>query len=160
MLAIPIRWGAILGIVVGATGFVFAGAGLHTNPATTAMVFVGLAIMINVAVVILGLRATAVGSSWARQLANAGVIGVVGAVIIFASSWVMTVVVFPDYYTEMFEGYRQGFASSGMTQNEVATQMQAIEASTPVSSALSGATGAIFTSLVVGALAAVRLRQK
>jgi hypothetical protein len=53
MLAIPIRWGAILGIVVGATGFVFAGAGLHTNPATTAMVFVGLAIMINVAVVIL-----------------------------------------------------------------------------------------------------------
>ena len=122
--------------------------------------FVGLAIMINVAVVILGLRATAVGSSWARQLANAGVIGVVGAVIIFASSWVMTVVVFPDYYTEMFEGYRQGFASSGMTQDEVATQMQAIEASTPVSSALSGATGAIFTSLVVGALAAVRLRQK
>lgn len=80
--------------------------------------------------------------------------------IIFASSWVMTVVVFPDYYTEMFEGYRQGFASSGMTQDEVATQMQAIEASTPVSSALSGATGAIFTSLVVGALAAVRLRQK
>jgi hypothetical protein len=160
MLAIPIKWGAILGIVVGAVGFGFAGAGLHTNPTTTAMVFVGLAIVINVVVVILGLRATASGSSWGRQLANAGGIGVVGAAIIFASSWVMTVVVFPDYYTEMFEGYRQGFARSGMTPGQVATEMRAIEATTPVSSALSGATGAIFTSLVVGALAGIRLRQK
>ena len=151
------KWGAILGIAVGAMGFVFAGAGLHTNPATTAMVFVGLAIVINVVVVIVGLRATAGGSSWGWQLANAAVIG---AVIIFASSWLMTVVVFPDYYSEMFEGYRQGFASSGMSQEQIATEMRAIEASTPVSSALSGATGAVVTSLLAGALAGIRLRQK
>ena len=156
-MAIPMKWGAILGIAVGAMGFVFAGAGLHTNPATTAMVFVGLAIVINVVVVIVGLRATAGGSSWGWQLANAAVIG---AVIIFASSWLMTVVVFPDYYSEMFEGYRQGFASSGMSQEQIATEMRAIEASTPVSSALSGATGAVVTSLLVGALAGIRLRQK
>lgn len=98
----------------------------------------------------------AISISWGAILGS--VVGATG--FIFASSWVMTVVVFPDYYTEMFDGYRQGFASSGMTQDEVATQMQAIEATTPVSSALSGATGAVFTSLVVGALAAVRLRQK
>lgn len=160
MLAIPVKWGAILGVVVGAMGFVFGGAGLHANPATTAMVFVGLSIVINVVVVIVGLRATAGGSSWGRQLANAGVIGVVGAVIIFASSWLMTVVVFPDYYSEMFEGYRQGFASAGMSPEQIATEMRPIEATTPVRSALSGATGTIFTSLAVGALAGIRLRQK
>lgn len=159
-MAVPIKWGVILGIAVGAMGFVFAGAGLHANPATTSLVFVALAIVINVVVVILGLGATAGDSTWGRQVANAAVIGVVGAVLIFASSWVMTVVVFPDYYSEMFEGYRQGFASSGMSPEQVATEMEAIEASTPVSSALSGSTGAVFTSLLVGALAGIRLRRK
>jgi hypothetical protein len=160
MVAVPIKWGVILGIAVGAMGFVFAGTGLHTNPATTSLVFVGLAIVINVVVVVVGLGATAGDSTWGRQVANAAVIGVVGAVLIFASSWLMTVVVFPDYYSEMFEGYRQGFASSGMSQDQIATEMGPIEASTPVSSALSGATGAVFTSLLVGTLAGIRLRQK
>jgi hypothetical protein len=160
MVAVPIKWGAILGIAVGAMGFVFAGTGLHTNPAATSLVFVGLAIVINVAVVVVGLGATAGDSTWGRQVANAAVIGVVGAVLIFASSWLMTVVVFPDYYSEMFDGYRQGFANAGMSQDQIATEMGPIEASTPVSSALSGATGSVFTSLLVGALAGIRLRQK
>lgn len=160
MMAIPIKWGAILGIAVGAMGFVFAGTGLHTNPATTSLVFVGLAIVINVVVVIVGLGVTAADSTWGRQVANAAVIGVVGAVIIFASSWVMTVVAFPDYYSEMFEGYRQGFARAGMSPEQIATEMGPIEASTPVSSALAGSTGAVFTSLLVGAVAGIRLRRK
>lgn len=159
-MAVPIKWGAILGIVVGATGFVFAGTGLHTDPATTSLVFVGLAMVINVVVVVVGLGATAGDATWGRQVANAAVIGVVGAVLIFASSWVMTVVVFPDYYSEMFAGYRDGFASSGMSPEQIAIEMGPIESSTPVSSALAGSTGAVFTSLLVGALAGIRLRQK
>lgn len=154
----PILWGVVLGVVVGATGFVFAGLGLHTNP-TMATVFVGIAILVNVVFVIVGLRQTA-HAGWGRQVINGLVLGLVGAAVIFASSWVMTVVVFPDYYDQMAMGYVEFFTRAGLSAEQIETQMQAIREVTPAQSAGSGAVGTIITSLVVAAIAGIYLRDK
>lgn len=156
---VAVKWGLILGIVVAVLGFVFGAAGLHTSP-MMAMVFVGLAIVVNIVIVVLGLRESAQMSSWGRQLLNGLVIGVVGAVVIFAGSWIMTSLVFPDYYDDLRQGYLEFFEGVGLPQEQIDAQMQKLEAATPVSSAMQGAIGTILTSLVVGAIAGIFLRKK
>ena len=51
-MEIPIRYGIVLGIIVGAMGFAFAILGLNTSE-TAPMVFVIAAIVINVVVVVI-----------------------------------------------------------------------------------------------------------
>ena len=158
-MGIAIKWGIILGVAVGALGFVFGGAGLHVSPAT-AMAFVGLAFLINVVVVILAVREARHTATWAGQLLNGLVIGLIGAVIIFLASWFMTAVVFPDYYQQLADGYLAFFQSAGMTEAQIAEAMKDVEQATPVSGALSGSTGAVLSSVVVAAIAGIFLRKK
>jgi hypothetical protein len=88
------------------------------------------------------------------------VIGIVGALIIFFSSWLMTAVIFPDYYEQLADGYRDSFEGSGMSAEKVDEAMQGIEGSTPVSGALTGSVGTVITSIAVAAIAGVFLRKK
>jgi hypothetical protein len=159
-MSVAIKWGLILGVVVGLLGFVFGGAGLHQNP-MMALVFVALAIAINIAAVVLCLRQAAATTPWGRQLLNGLVVGVLGAVIIFACSWTMTAVVFPGYYDQMLDGYAAYFERVGMAEDKIDQQMRAIEAgATPVAAAQQGAIGTVITSLVVAAIAGIFLRKK
>ena len=158
-MAVAIKWGLILGIVVVILGFIFGGAGLHTSP-VMAMVFVGLAIVINIIAVILGLRESAPTSTWGAQFLNGLVIGVVGGAIIFLGSWIMTSLVFPEYFVELREGYLEFFQGAGMSEEEIDIQMTALEAATPVGSAIQGAIGTIITSVIVGGVAGIFLRKK
>ena len=57
---IAVRYGLILGVVVGAMGFVLALGGLHTSDMAPAG-FIGAATAVNVAIVFLALRRTAAG---------------------------------------------------------------------------------------------------
>ena len=158
-MGIAIKWGVILGVAVGALGFIFGGAGLQVSP-VTAMGVVGIAFVINVVVVILAVREARHTATWAAQLLNGVVIGLVGAVIIFIASWVMTFVVFPDYYQQLADGYREFFQNAGMTEAQIAEAMRDVEQATPVSGALSGSTGTVLTSIVVAAIAGIFLRRK
>lgn len=153
-----IKYGFILGIAVGALGFALPSFGLHSNMVMPT-VFVVLAIAINVVVVFLALRETADIATWSQQWRNSVVVGVIGAVIIFASSWVMTVVVFPDYYTEYAVGMRDSLVTAGLPPDQIDAQMAALAQTTPVSSAMSGAVGAMITSLVAGALIGIFKRR-
>ena len=115
-------------------------------------VFVVLAIAINVVMVFLALRETADIATWSQQFRNSVVVGAIGAVIIFASSWLMTVVVFPDYYAEYAAGMHDALTAAGIAGDEIDVQMAAVTQTTPVSSAFSGALGAAITSFLAGAL--------
>ena len=154
----PVKWGLILGISVGVLGFVFAAAGLHENP-PMASLFVLLAIVINVTVIILALRETRDEATWARQLVNGVIIGAIGAVIIFTSSFVMTTVVFPEYYDEMLAGMAEMLAASGLPKAEAEAQLAALQEVTPAASAAQGAFGTIITSIVVAAIGGFFLRK-
>ena len=142
-----IRYGLFLGVAVGALGFLLPILGLHVNPVMPA-VFVVAATIINVVMIFLALRETAASATWLAQLVNGLVVGVIGAVLIFAGSWVMTTVVFPDYYAE-----------AGLAADQVEAQMAAIEQTSPVSSAASGSLGAILTSLVAAAVIGIFKRE-
>ena len=157
-MRVPLTYGAILGVVVGALGFVLATFGLHTNVALP-LVFVGLATIINVVMVFLALRETASTTAWAGQLLNGLVLGVVGAVIVFASSWVMTALVFPDYNAEFASASRAALEASGLPAEQVEAQMTPVEQATPASSALSGAVGTVLTSVVAAAVIGIFKRK-
>ena len=156
---VAVKHGVVLGVVVGAMGFVMATLDLHMNPALP-MLFVGLATIINIVVVFLALRATASAASWVGQVKNGLALGVVGAVIVFASSWVMTALVFPDYHAEFAATQRAMVEGLGVSTEELEAQGVAFEQGTSVGSAFSGAVGTVITSVVAAAVIGFFKRQK
>ena len=154
----PVRWGVILGCAVAVLSLVFGLAGWHRTYEMS-FVFLAIAILLNLVAVVLCLREGASSESWLGQVKNALVVGLVGAAIIFVTSLLLTTVVFPEYFTEMAEGFRETFTEMGLSEAEVGEQMAATSAFSPVRSALDGVVGTIATSLLVGMIAGVWLRR-
>ena len=148
---IPVKYGLVLGAIVAAMGFALATLGLHTNEMAP-MSFVIAAIIINAVVVVLAIRQTAPSSSWFQQARNGLILGLVGAVIIILGSWVMTALVFPEYYTEFAEAARARAVAGGLSAEEIEAAV-AMATGTPVGSAFSGALGTVITSVVVAGIA-------
>lgn len=155
----PVRWGVILGGAVAVLSLVFGLAGWHRTYEMS-FVFLAIAIPINLATVVLCLRERASSEGWAGQVKNGLVVGLVGSVIIFVSSWLVTTAVFPDYFAEMAEGYREAYVNMGLSEDEVADLVAATAAASPVRSAFDGVVGTMATSLVVAAVAGAWLRKK
>lgn len=155
----PVRWGLILGGAVAALSLSFGLAGWHRTYKMS-FVFLVIAILINVVTVVLCLRERASSESWLGQVKNGLTVGLVASVIIFVASWLVTTAVFPDYFTEMANGYRETYANMGLSEDEVADLVAATAATSPVRSAFDGVIGTIATSLVVAAIAGVWLRSK
>ena len=155
----PVKYGLALGIAVGVLGFLTPTFGLHTN-SYASMLFGLLAIIINIVFVYMTLRETAATATWARQAANGLVVGVIGGAILFASSWVMTAVVFPDYHAELVAAMRGTLEAAGLPANQIDAQVAvALETSSPVSSALSSAISATVVAVAAGAVIGIFKRQ-
>ena len=155
----PVRWGVILGGAVAVLSFVFGLAGWHRT-FEMSFVFLAIAILINAVTVVLCLRERSTSDPWLGQVKNGLVVGLVGSVIIFFTSWLITAVIFPDYFTEMAAGYRDAYASMGLSDTEVEELVAATANTSPVKSAFNGVVGTMVTSLVVAAIAGVWLRKK
>ena len=91
---------------------------------------------------------------------NALVMGTVGAVLIFAGSWLMATFVYPDYYAEYAEGFRKSLAETGPLTDEMKLQVETLAQTSPFASAMSGAIGTIATSVVAGALIGIFRRKR
>ena len=148
---IPVKYGLVLGVIVAAMGFALATLGLHTNEMAPGG-FVIAAIIINVVIVVLAVRRLAPVCSWPQQVGNGLILGLVGAAIIFLGSWVMTAVVFPEYYTEFAEAARARAVAAGLSPEEIEAA-EAIASGTPAGSAFSGALGTVITSVLVAGIA-------
>ncbi len=155
----PIRWGVILGGGVAVLSFIFGLAGWHRT-FEMSFVFLAIAILLNAVTVVLCLRDRASSDAWLGQVKNGLVVGLVASVIIFFASWLVTGAIFPDYFAEMAEGYRQAYANMGLSEGEVDDLVAATANTSPVKSALDGVVGTMVTSLVVAAIAGVWLRKK
>lgn len=154
-----VRWGVILGVAVAVLNLVFGLVGWH-RIYEMSFVFLTVAILINLATVVLCLREQASSASWLGQVKNGLIVGLVGSVIIFVTSWLVTTVVFPDYFADMAEGYRQAYLDMGRSEAEVADLVAATAATSPIRSAFDGVVGTMATSLVVAAIAGVWLRTR
>jgi len=155
----PVRWGVILGGAVAALSLVFGLVGWHRTYEMS-FVFLAIAILINVATVVLCLRQRASLEGWLGQVKNGLVVGLVASVIIFVASWLVTTAVFPDYFREMADGYREAYVNMGLTEDEVADLVAATAATSPFRSAFDGVVGTMVTSLIVAAIAGGWLRKK
>jgi hypothetical protein len=149
----------ILGAAVALLNLLFGLAGWHRTY-QMAFVFLAIAIPINVVTVVLCLRERASFESWSGQVRNGLVVGAVGSAIIFVSSWLVTTAVFPNYFTEMAEGYRQAYVGMGLSETEVEDLVAATAATSPVRAAFEGVVGTMATSLLVAAIAGWWLRSK
>jgi len=149
----------ILGGAVAVLNLVFGAVGWYRTYEMS-FVFLAIAILINVVAVVLCLRERAASEGWLGQVKNGLIVGLVGSAIIFVTSWLVTVAVFPDYFTEMAEGYRATYANMGLSEDEVADMVAATAATSPVKSAFDGVVGTMATSLVVAAIAGGWLRNK
>lgn len=152
-MTIPVKYGLVLGVIVAALGFVLGALNLHTHQMAP-MGFVIVVIIINVVIVVLASRRLAPHSNWIQQVGNGLVLGLVGAVIVFLGSWLMTTVVFPDYYVEFAEAARTRAISAGLSPDEIEAAV-AMVTGTPVSSAFQGALGTVITSVVVAGIAGI-----
>ncbi|MCY4129410.1 MAG: DUF4199 family protein [Gammaproteobacteria bacterium] len=148
-----IKYGLVLGVIVAALGFVLGMLGLHTNEMAP-MSFVIVVIIINALIVVLAVRRLASTSNWVQQVRNGLVLGLVAAAIVFLGSWLMTAIVFPNYYAEFAEAARARAVAEGMTAEEIVAAVELVTG-TPVGSAFQGALGTVITSVVVAAIAGI-----
>jgi hypothetical protein len=154
-----IKWSVILVVLVTLMNLISVGMGLHTNP-LIGMLFIGLALLFNIAAVILLLRETRAGSGYGKQFLNSTLLGLIAGVLIFATSFLVLSVLFPDAIPEMIEGQVAFLESAPIPEETKQAQIAAVQQTTATAQAMAGLMGTFLTSLVVGAILAIFLRKK
>lgn len=150
----------VLAVLVGLLSVVVEVSGLNRNFLASQLVFLAGAIAINVAVVFWALSRHCAESDYGRQLARSAAIGVVGGALVVVVSWLLLAVVFPGSIDTMRQAAIDYMSASGMPQDEVDRQMEAIGRATPLSQSLPGGVGTLVTSVVAGAVIALFQRRK
>jgi Protein of unknown function (DUF4199) len=154
-----VKSGILLGVLVEVWTVVVILAHWHTDPVLAMLFF--LVIPIQIAVVVMALRGEAANASYGRQVVNGTVLSAIGAVIIFAGSWLLTTVAFPNYFPELRAAGEAFLVKAGKTQDQVAAEMAKNAAMyDPFQNALTGAIATVATGLVVSLVAGAFLRRK
>jgi len=154
-----VKWSVILTVLVAIVSIAFIAAGMHTNPITN-LLFIPVAIVINVVVIVLALRATAGEQGYKLQLRDGFLIGVFAGVLITATSWITLSFVFPDAIAEMTAGAEELIRGSGLDDELVEAQVRALEGVTPFSQAWPGGLGTLFWSILTSAIGGIFIRRK
>lgn len=154
-----VRYGLLLGGLLAIQILLFATLGWHEVYAMQA-VFLVVAMGLNATAVVLCLRRTAPERTWSGQLAVGLVLGAVAAAIATATNWLVTNVLHPDYFAAMAAGYRPTLEQMDLPAETVRALLAGIEGTTPIRAAVEVIVGTIGTSLLVSAIAAVKLRRR
>lgn len=153
--------GVVIGVLCSAWTFIMGFTGLYKNPAAN-VVFISVAMAIEIVVLTWGLRRTAAqGRAYGGQILAGTMMAIVGGVIIIASSLLFTTVVFPTYFTEVEQAYRAALQKQGKSETEVAAAIQATAASaTPMAQAMSGFIGTLVTGIVASAIIGIFVHRR
>jgi len=155
-----IKAGVILGVAVTLVSALLIGSGMHQNLVVNGVVSLVIYIGLNIGLLIWALRKTAADSGYGKQLLNALIVGVVGSVLIFAGSYLLLGVIFPDAVAETRDVAVVFLENANVPEQQLAAQIAKLEAATPVSQSLAGVWGTLGTTLIVGAVAAIFIRRK
>jgi hypothetical protein len=150
-----IKAGITLGILVGLWTLLMGVTGWYKNPATVNVFYV--VILIEIGVLIWGLKKTGPESSYWQQVWNGTFIAILGSVIIFFVSIFFTSVLYPNYFTELQAIQEQMLRSQGKTDAEISALVEAGKPmATSAVNAIMGVVGTVVTgaiaSLVIGAM--------
>jgi hypothetical protein len=151
--------GAWIGVLCVAWMFVMGLTGWHTDPVLLNLFF--LVILIEIALLVVGLRKTAAGQGYGKQVLTGTLMAVVAAVIIFAGSLAFTTLIFPSYFEDLRAAHAEMLRAQGRTQAEIDAAMQAASAGqTPLANAFAGVVGTVVTGLVASLVIASFYRKK
>ena len=152
--------GVLIGVLCSAWTFIMGFTGWYKNPAAN-VVFISVAMAIEIVVLTWGLRRTAQGRAYGGQILAGTMMAIVGGVIIIASSLLFTTVVFPTYFADVEQAYRAALQKQGKSEMEIAAAIQATAASaTPMAQAMSGFIGTLVTGIVASAIIGVFVHRR
>ena len=149
-----LRTGLWIGALCVAWTFVMGFTGWYKDPTLVNAFF--LVVLVEVALLVVGLRRTAASQGYGRQVLTGTLMAVVAAAIIFCGSLLFTTVAFPSYFQDLRAAHEEVLRAAGKTQPEIDAAVQAASAGqTPLANALAGVAGTVVTgflaSLVIAA---------
>lgn len=150
--------GAVLFVIVMLITVVFAMTGLHTKESTNSW-FVPVAIGLQLAVLVALLQFTAKENGYGGQVKAGVIASLVAGVLILIGSYVLTSIVFPDFYPDAVDALRTRLEAAGT--GDVETAVDEFErANNPTIGALSGAVGTIVTGIAMSVAVAAFIRKR
>ncbi|HCA81539.1 MAG TPA: hypothetical protein DEP53_17545 [Bacteroidetes bacterium] len=154
-----VKTGVILGLLVVAWTFIMGVTGWYKDPALLNLFW--LVILIQIAVMIWGLKGTSVGATYGSQVKSGTMMSVIGGVIIFCGSLLFTSIAFPHYFEELRSVGEELLKSQGKTESEVKALLDAqAPMQTSFWQALFGFIGTLVTGVIVSLIAAAFLKGK
>lgn len=159
-MSVVIKWSVILTALVAVVTIGTMRISLGGNPIVGGLVFLVLAIVLNLGVVFMALRETAAENAYGKQLVNGVAIGAVAGLLIFGFSFVNLSYISPDYLDRMPEVMGESMASMGASETQVAAAVEEMENTTPLQQSIGGLIGTFFTSLIGAALIGIVVRKK
>ena len=154
-----VKAGVVLAVAVAVLLFVTGFAGLYKNPSTGWVFPVG-ATLIEIGVLIWGLRQTARERRYGGQVAAGLMIAAIGGVLIIPASLIWSAV-FPDWAQVGEAAMADSLADRGMSEEQIAQMIQSTAfMRTGVVNALFGCVMSILTGLVASLIIAAFVRKK
>ena len=154
MKPIP-KAGLTLAILVEIWTYFIGFSGWYKDPVLQAAFWA--VFLIEIGVLVWGLRMTArEGRGYWAQVGAGTLMSVIAAVVVFVGSYLFTEVVFPNYFSELNETYRQTLEQQGTAREQIEAQIAALVpkqnsfASASLGAISTVATG-FFASLVIAA---------
>ena len=156
---VTLKVGLLIGALCALWTFVMGFTGWYKDPALLNAFWV--VVPIQIGLLIWGLRQTAARNTYFRQVGTGTLMSVIAGVILFFSSLLFTVVVFPDYFKEIRGVHEQMLRAAGTPDDQVSAALKtASESQTPVIQAVSGLVGTVMTGLVASLIISVFARAK
>jgi hypothetical protein len=154
-----LKSGVVLGLLVVAWTFLMGITGWYIHPKLLNLFWIF--ILIQIVVMIRGLKGTAAGASYGSQLKAGAMMSVIGGVIIFCGSILFTSIVFPHYFEELRTVGQEVLRSQGKSESEVKAFLDAqAPMQTTFMQALFGFLGTMVTGVIVSLIAAAFLKGK
>ena len=152
--------GLLIGVLCGLWTFVMGFTGWYKDPRLVNVFF--LVIVIEIAGLIWGLRRTASeGRTYGGQIVAGTMMSVIAGVVIIVFSLVFTTVLFPSYFTDLQDAYRQILQQQGKTEAEIAQKLNDASAgATPMGQAIQGFMGTLITGIVASSVIGLVYRKK
>jgi hypothetical protein len=159
MRNVIVKSGIWLGVLCVLWTLVMGVTGWYKHPVLLNLFWV--VVLIEIGVLIWGLRQTAATTPYLGQVGNGTLIAVIGAAIIFCGSLLFTTVLYPHYFEELRAIQTAMMHNDGRTDAEIqaALEMGRIF-QTPVVNALMGVVGTIVTGLLASLVIAAFTRKK
>ena len=155
-----LKGGLLIGLLCGAWAVIVVLAGWHTDPVLLNLFYV--VILIQIGVLVWGLRlAGREGKPYWAQVGRGTLMSVVAGLILFVISYLLTTVLFPNYFEEIRQAGEQAMRAQQMPEAEIAARQEAYAANqTPFMQAIGGTIGTIVTGFIASLVIAIFTRKK